>query len=417
MDLTKYLENKEPRGHNHIGTCRSCGVVVQWRRNKVMNHVLRYCTSASEEEQQIVKRFRGNGSNASLPLLAIAASNNDSEVSSATSSQLASPSRKLTMDRWIDTVNSDHKEKLDEAIAKFYYRTAIPFNTADCKEWKDVWLLARPAYEPPSSKRLRTTLLTKAFNKMQCNVNEIIQDATSVSVVSDGWSNLRNEHLVNFILIIPNHKPLFYGFIDCDGQSQTSLQIANDLIKVIEEIGAAKINSVVTDNANTMQGAWNIIEQKFPHIFCNGCAAHVLNLLIQDICSMDGNEDIINKATMVAKFIKSRSALSVAFRKAQQNYSFKRFLRLPVKTRWYTQYECLVNLVGNEEIIQQISATINIMRQYKNCDKFDEFIATVKDTNFWDRCRRVISKIILPSKLIGEAESDHTFLSKIYDFF
>ena len=41
----------------------------------------------------------------------------------------------------------------------------------------------------------------------------------------------------------------------------------------------------------------------------------------------------------------------------------------------------------------------------------------MKDANFWDGCRRVISKIILPSKLIGEAESDLTFLFKIYDFF
>ena len=73
---------------------------------------------------------------------------------------------------------------------------------------------------------------------------------------------------------------MFYGFIDCDGDSQTSQQIATDLLRVIDEIGVEKVNSVVTDNDSSMRGAWSIIEAKYPHIFCNGCAEHVLNLLI-----------------------------------------------------------------------------------------------------------------------------------------
>ena len=135
-----------------------------------MDHVLRSCTSASAEEQQIVKRFSANESNGSIPLLPITASNDGSDISSTTSSQMPLPSRMLTMERWVDTVSSDMKEKLDETIANFYYRAAIPFDTTDCKECKHVWFLTRLTYEPPSSKRLQTTLLTKVFNKMKCNV-------------------------------------------------------------------------------------------------------------------------------------------------------------------------------------------------------------------------------------------------------
>ena len=160
------------------------------------------------------------------------------------------------MERWIDTCNVTMKDDLDSAIAKFLYRTAIPFNVADYQEWKDIWSLARPVYQPPKSKALKRTLLTKEYFKMKTSVKEIVKEAHSVSIVSDGWSNIRNEHFVNFILIIPNHKPLFYGYIDCDGESQTSIQISSDIITVIEEIGAQKVNSVVTDNAVTMQVAW-----------------------------------------------------------------------------------------------------------------------------------------------------------------
>ena len=97
-------------------------------------------------------------------------------------------------------------------------------------------------------------MLTKTYSEMKNNIQEIVKDAPTVSIISDGWSNLRNEHLVNFILVIPNQKPLFYGFIDCDGESQTSQQIATDSMHVIDEVGAEKVNSIVTDNASSMRG-------------------------------------------------------------------------------------------------------------------------------------------------------------------
>jgi hypothetical protein len=55
--------------------------------------------------------------------------------------------------------------------------------------------------------------------------------------------------------------------------SQTSINVAGEIIKVIEELRPDKCVGVVTDNASNMQGAWKIIEDKFPKIHCNGCAS------------------------------------------------------------------------------------------------------------------------------------------------
>ena len=32
----------------------------------------------------------------------------------------------------------------------------------------------------------------------------LVEKAPVVSIVSDGWSNIRNDHLVNFVVTIPN---------------------------------------------------------------------------------------------------------------------------------------------------------------------------------------------------------------------
>jgi hypothetical protein len=55
-------------------------------------------------------------------------------------------------------------------------------------------------------------------------------------------------------------------------------QIAQQTLQVLEEIGIQKVTSVVTDNAQIMKQAWDIIKEKHPQIFGNGCAAHVFNL-------------------------------------------------------------------------------------------------------------------------------------------
>ena len=43
------------------------------------------------------------------------------------------------MEKWIDLMNANDAESLDLLVAKFYYRTGIPFNTADCDAWKAMW--------------------------------------------------------------------------------------------------------------------------------------------------------------------------------------------------------------------------------------------------------------------------------------
>ena len=43
-------------------------------------------------------------------------------------------------------------------------------------------------------------------------------------------------------------------------------------------VGVNKVTAVITDNTANTRAAWDILEAEYPHIFCNGCAAHVFNL-------------------------------------------------------------------------------------------------------------------------------------------
>ena len=78
---------------------------------------------------------------------------------------------------------------------------------------------------------------------------------------------------------IPNlkNKPIYIKSISTEETQLTGDNVA----KIIKEViagGVNKVTAVITNNTANMRAAWDILETEYPHIFCNGCAAHVFNL-------------------------------------------------------------------------------------------------------------------------------------------
>ena len=279
---------------------------------------------------------------------------------------------------------------------------------------------ACPGYTPPSSKKLRTRLLDKTLKGLDEEMKILVEKAPVVSIVSDGWSNIRNDHLVNFVVTIPNCKPILYKAIETTEISQTGEAIYQELKKVIQEIGPEKVCSVVTDNASNMQAAWNLIEKEYPFMFANGCAAHVLNLLVKDILQISAYEETLRNAVDVSKFIKARGALCKEFRNIQAQSSSikkKRFLSLPVETRWYTQYQCLKNVLDNRETLSMICVTNVFRKKYSKIESARSFKSLIENDEFWTNLQK-LALILKPiCDGIGVMEKDRGFLSDVYKTF
>lgn len=105
-----------------------------------------------------------------------------------------------------------------------------------------------------------------------------------VSIVSDGWTNIKNQTLIN-VMAISGGKGMFISGINCSGDEKTSEYIAEILLKVIERVGTYNVVQILTDNASACKAAGTIIERRHPHIFWSGCMAHTLSLLMKDIAN------------------------------------------------------------------------------------------------------------------------------------
>jgi len=290
------------------------------------------------------------------------------------------------------------RDNISSRIAEFFYRTAIPFNVASSESFKAIFKAARPAYANfiPSPKVLGGTMLDQTYSKYLDIGTSMVGDCLMYSIATDGWTSITNDHLVNFVLLIPGKKPFFHKSLTTT-VSQTAEEVAQTIIRVIEEIGCPeRCCSIVTDNAANMQGSWSIIEAKYPWVFCQGCAAHTFNLLIKDILSEPDFAILMDKVKNTVLFVKYRHAVSSKYKSLMAVENVTRGLSMPVETRWYTQYTSAKSLLDAKRIILSISNNDLLMDGItSNPEKKVDFLETVRDQSFWADLKVSLSHLFL----------------------
>ena len=322
---------------------------------------------------------------------------------------------------YIDTVTDEEIREFNKLLAKFIFGTALPFNTVGAETFKALFLKIRPAYAPhiPSPEVLGDRLLDEVYQELNEVTKRKIKNATMVSICSDGWEDQNVKHHINFVAIIPKEKPIFIESVCTKSMKMTGKNIAKLLLRFIERIGAPKVTSVVTDTAKNMQAAWAIIEAKYPHIHCNGCAAHVMNLLIKDILSIDALKAVMTKATAVVKVIRRTQRIKAKFDECASTRADGTHLNqlvMPSNTRWYSQYTMLTRLHAAQWVIRSFEKDECITGMPDKA-KREAFLSSITDPGFWGSVETLIKIIEKPSLSIGQLESDKSSLDLVYHTF
>ena len=95
-------------------------------------------------------------------------------------------------------------------------------------------------------------------------VKQIIEKADCIAIISDGWSNVRGQGIINYIISTP--QPVLYKSTDTRDKRHTGLHIADELKVVINDLGPQKVFALMTDNAANMKAAWSKVEESYPHL-------------------------------------------------------------------------------------------------------------------------------------------------------
>ncbi|XP_059589231.1 uncharacterized protein LOC132252436 [Alligator mississippiensis] len=273
---------------------------------------------------------------------------------------------------------------------------------------QEAFKLLRPSYYLPSTHYVSKPLLESEYEHVMQFVQGKISEALCLAVVTDGWTNVRGERIINFV--ITTSQPVFYRSIETGENRHTAEHIGSKVCEALQKIGSGKVFALLTENASNMKAAWEIIMDKYPHITAIGYASHGINLLLNDIMRLDTLQKIYRRAKKVIKHVKATHIVATVFEKKQEEKNAKNkivTLKLCSKTRWGEVMISCESLLKNEEALQEtvITEDLKIPRNVRN---------TVLDKDvFWVQLQNSL-KILKPiSSPITASESDSALLSEI----
>jgi hypothetical protein len=319
--------------------------------------------------------------------------------------------KNTNIESFIDSISEEEQNTLEILLAQALFAAGIPFSSLENKYFIQFFQRLRPAFKLPNRKKLSNDLLNDVFDEVKAECNEQILQAKSLTMVSDGWSNINRESVQNFIICTP--KPLFFDAIYSGEESHTAVWVAEKIIQQMNIIGVDKFSAVITDTASVMKAAWRIIEEKYPSIICLGCNSHILNLLISDILKIDQIKTIVESAKKLVNYFKAHVQAAAKLKRIQQeNYNKEIALVLPAITRWGTHLACLQSLQNSKTALQQALMDTRIRQNMdsnlRNCVLLD---------SFWENLD-VIIKIMEPMVVVLKSfESDTSILSSVYSHF
>lgn len=248
---------------------------------------------------------------------------------------------------------------------------------------------------------------------MQGEINKQLGEVKNLHLQCDGWSNLKNESIINFIISKP--EPLFVEYVMTKSHSHNAEYLAQLITNVMEKHGPEKFLVVIGDNAANMKAALHIVKDKFPHIVPLGCLAHLLHLLCSDILGCQTAKTFIANAVAVVKTITHSHILKALFDEisaADKMFKDRISLKVPGKTRWGSHLFCLESLQSNKVVLQKVVVSENAQSYLKPEVKK----RILDDDVFWVRIDKMIELIKPIVNMITAIESNepqiHTISTK-----
>lgn len=84
-----------------------------------------------------------------------------------------------------------------------------------------------------SSKTISGPLLDRQYEKCSKILEKILETSQNLTLVSDGWTNIRGDHIVNFCIKAPDRKSFFHSAINTSGTTQNAQAVADAIIEVM----------------------------------------------------------------------------------------------------------------------------------------------------------------------------------------
>nr|XP_025670108.1 uncharacterized protein LOC112769867 [Arachis hypogaea] len=245
-------------------------------------------------------------------------------------------------------------EKCDIAIAKWMVDACVPFNAVNSAYYQpmiDAIANMGVGYKGPNFGRVRGYLLSKLVDYVKKIIEQYheIWKRTGCTIMANGWTDRCRRTLINFLVYCPKGT-IFLKSVDASHASKTAELLFKLFKDVVNFVGPENVVHIVTDNAANYVAAGRLLEAEFPKLYWSPCAAHCINLMLQDIGKLNEVSETVSHASKITKYIYNHCHPLYLMRK----FTGGREILRPAPTHFATNFIALQNVVKLTEPLVRV---------------------------------------------------------------
>lgn len=340
MQVWNYFAKSDDKKH---AKCLTCGKEYKTSGNtsNLRDHLKRFHPNVKSGDSDVEKAVEDEFNNSKCA---------STSRQSSTRSVASYFKRAVEYDK-----TSKRKQDIDCALAKMVAEDYQPLNVVENKGFKHLVRVLDPRYVMPSAKTLKNVFVKNRYDLAEQKLKAILSDVRHVSITCDGWTSMANENYITVTChFVDDNFVLRSAVLSTNKLNEltnhSASNISNSLKFVLRSWSIfEKVSCIVTDNANAMICACNLLEKR--HM---PCVAHTLNLLVQD--ALNGSEAISKlrkKCKVIVTFFKS-STIANEKLKIEQRSDNPYSLLQEVPTRWNSVYLMFERITSTNEAISRV---------------------------------------------------------------
>lgn len=240
----------------------------------------------------------------------------------------------------------------------------------------------------PSCNDLQGWILRKSVEEVKSE-NDKVMGAwvrTGCSILVNQWNTQTGRILLNFLVYCPEGT-VFLKSIDASSVINSSDALYELLKQVVEEVGSKHVLQVITNGEEQYIVAGRRLAETFPTLYWTPCAAHCVDLILEDFAKLEWINAIIEQARSITKFIYNHSVVLNMVRR----YTFGNDIVEPAATRSATNFTTLTRMVDLKNNLQAMVTS----QQWVDCPYSKKpgglaMLDLVSNQSFWSSCVLIV---------------------------
>eukprot|EP00253_Pinus_taeda_P027219 PITA_27219 len=229
--------------------------------------------------------------------------------------------------------------------------------------------------------------------------------------MSDGWTDQRNNTIINFLVFCPRGT-MFLKLVDASDKVKYGHLLFQLLDEVVEEVGVANVVQIIKNNASNYVLPGKLLEEKHKTIFWTPCAAHCIDLMLEDIGKIDWVKNSIDHAKSITKFIYNHTLILSLMRK----HTGGKDIIKPAITRFATHFLTLQFMLSQHRNLQKMFSSDEWNKiNCSNKQEGKELKKKVYEEIFWRKAAEIVKLVEPLVKVLRLVDGERLAMGFIYE--